>query len=88
MSPASHWPGYNDQCGDRAVSKTGEIDGGRAQSKLVHFSVGGLDPEDSAVATFTDSQAGKTTATVTTNGTVRIVVSTNATESAACSPTS
>jgi hypothetical protein len=40
-----------------------------AQSKLVHFSVGGIDPEDSAVVTFTDSLGGKTTATVTANGT-------------------
>ena len=39
-----------------------------AQSKLVHFSVSGLDPEDSAVVTFTDSLGGKTTATVTANG--------------------
>jgi hypothetical protein len=46
-----------------------------AQSKLVHFTVGGLDPEDSAVVTFTDSQGGTTTATVTTNGTATVDLS-------------
>src|SRR5207248_2971904 len=40
-----------------------------AQSKVVHFSVGGLEAEDSAVITFTDCTGGTTTATVTQNGT-------------------
>ena len=39
-----------------------------ALSVLVHFSVSGLESEDSAVVTFIDSNGGKTSATVTANG--------------------
>jgi RHS repeat-associated protein len=46
-----------------------------AQSKLVHFTFSGLDPEDNAVVTFADSLGGKTTAMVTANGTATVDLS-------------
>jgi hypothetical protein len=41
----------------------------------VHFSVSGLESEDTAVVTFTDSQDAKTTATVSANGTATVDLS-------------
>src|SRR5262249_52999488 len=46
-----------------------------AQSKLVHFSVSGLESKDTAVVTFTDSMGGKTTATVSANGSATVDLS-------------
>ena len=46
-----------------------------AHANAVHFTVGGLDAEDSAVVTFTDSSGGTTSKTVSANGTATVDLS-------------
>src|SRR5262249_60674416 len=49
---------------------------GKANAGAEHFTVGGLLPDDTAVITFTDHLGVSKTATVTTNGTFTVDLST------------